>query len=171
MIRLRRTPTGATAPEQGVFHPTTEHPGRHQPNPARTSDEVAEQDAQGFQGVGAIPRRQQRRSRAVVGLCGWASAQGGTRHDLILPGAALSAPPPTSHTAKRGRIATRRHRLNARVAAAALSAAAIVMAGAVWLPAAQASEAVTSFTTTTSTTQAGGHPDLSTSFKLASPGE
>ncbi|MGA8746206.1 MAG: hypothetical protein WB507_10120, partial [Solirubrobacterales bacterium] len=34
-----------------------------------------------------------------------------------------------------------------------------------------AEEPITSFETTTSTTQAGGHPDLSTSFNLASPGE
>ena len=46
------------------------------------------------------------------------------------------------------------------------------MLGAVCcLPAtAQASEAITSFTTSTSTTEAGGHPDLSTSFTLANPG-
>ena len=31
------------------------------------------------------------------------------------------------------------------------------------------SEAIDSFTTTTSDTQAGGHPDLSTSFTLAQP--
>lgn len=35
---------------------------------------------------------------------------------------------------------------------------------------AQASEPIESFTTTTSTTQAGGHPDLGTSFALQSPG-
>ena len=42
---------------------------------------------------------------------------------------------------------------------------------AVWLPAtAQASEAITNFTTTTSTTIAGAHPDLITSFELEEPG-
>ena len=35
---------------------------------------------------------------------------------------------------------------------------------------AQASEGIESFSTTTSTTQAGGHPDLSTSFALQNPG-
>jgi hypothetical protein len=35
---------------------------------------------------------------------------------------------------------------------------------------AQASEAIESFTTTSSTSQAGGHPDLETSFSLSSPG-
>ncbi len=120
-------------------------PSKRSPVLARS----AGQAVQGSQGVGAIPRRQRRRSRAVVGLCRWASAQGGPSHELILPGAALSAPPTTSHTAKRGRIFPRRHHLPARVAAAVLSAAAIVVAGAVWLPAAaQASEAVTSFKTT-----------------------
>ncbi len=34
-----------------------------------------------------------------------------------------------------------------------------------------ASEQIESFTTTSSTSQAGGHPDLETSFSLASPGE
>src|SRR5262249_21831636 len=35
---------------------------------------------------------------------------------------------------------------------------------------AYASEAITTFSATTSTTDAGGHPDLSTSFRLDSPG-
>ncbi len=39
-----------------------------------------------------------------------------------------------------------------------------------WATPAMASEAITSFTTTTSTTAAGGHPDLSTSFTLEAPG-
>jgi hypothetical protein len=47
----------------------------------------------------------------------------------------------------------------------------LVVAAAVWIPAtAQASEPITSFTVAASTTQAGGHPDLSTSFSLAEPG-
>jgi hypothetical protein len=54
-----------------------------------------------------------------------------------------------------------------------LAVAVIVsMLGAAVLAApASASESIESFTTTTSTTQAGGHPDLSTSFRLADPGE
>ncbi len=38
-------------------------------------------------------------------------------------------------------------------------------------PVASASEAIESFSTTSSDTQAGGHPDLSTSFALESPGQ
>ena len=83
----------------------------------RTSDEVAVQAAQGSQGVGVIPRRPRRRSRGGGGLCGGTSAQGGPSHDLILPGAALSAPPSTPHTAARVRIASRPHPLRGRVAA------------------------------------------------------
>ena len=47
---------------------------------------------------------------------------------------------------------------------------AILTLGAAASPTAQASEAIESFSTTTSDTSAGGHPDLSTSFTLASPG-
>ena len=52
--------------------------------------------------------------------------------------------------------------------------AAIALAGllsaAFWASPATATENVTSFETTMSTTQAGGHPNLETSFELASPG-
>jgi hypothetical protein len=54
---------------------------------------------------------------------------------------------------------------------AALCVAASLLAAAALAAPAQASEAIESFTTTTSNTQAGGHPDLSTSFTLASPGQ
>jgi hypothetical protein len=45
----------------------------------------------------------------------------------------------------------------------------LVGCGATAFPA-HAEEPITTFSTTTSTTQAGGHPDLSTSFTLADPG-
>ncbi len=47
---------------------------------------------------------------------------------------------------------------------------ALLLCAALASPAAHASEAIESFTTTTSDTSAGDHPDLSTSFSLASPG-
>jgi hypothetical protein len=53
---------------------------------------------------------------------------------------------------------------------AALTVAAGLLSAAVFAAPAQASEAIESFSTTTSTTQAGEHPDLSSSFALASPG-
>src|ERR1700686_5382690 len=53
---------------------------------------------------------------------------------------------------------------------AALTVAAGLLSAAAFAAPAQASEAIESFSTTTSTTQAGEHPDLSTSFALASPG-
>jgi hypothetical protein len=54
-----------------------------------------------------------------------------------------------------------------RVAAALAGAALLtLLAGS----SAQASEAIEAFSVTTSTTQAGGHPDLGMSFTLASPG-
>ncbi len=52
-----------------------------------------------------------------------------------------------------------------------LCVGAVVFAALIMSPRALASEAIEGFTTTTSTTQAGGHPDLSTSFELANPGE
>ncbi len=52
--------------------------------------------------------------------------------------------------------------------ALAVALAAVCMAAAPSL--ALALEPISSFTTTTSTTQAGGHPDLETSFKLSNPG-
>ncbi len=52
--------------------------------------------------------------------------------------------------------------------AAALAALAVAL-GVAAAPAA-ASEKIDSFTTSTSTTQAGGHPDLTTSFTLENPG-
>ena len=54
--------------------------------------------------------------------------------------------------------------------AGVLFAVAAVLALATAVPA-MASEQIESFNTTTSTTQAGGHPDLETSFVLRSPGE
>jgi hypothetical protein len=59
----------------------------------------------------------------------------GPSHDLILPGAVLSAPAPTCHTAPRVPTAVRRRYLNARVAAGVV---AIAVACAVWIPSAQA---------------------------------
>ena len=55
---------------------------------------------------------------------------------------------PAAHSESRTRFPARHH-LRGRVATAVLSAAAIVVAGAVWLPAtAQADEGITSFKTT-----------------------
>jgi len=53
---------------------------------------------------------------------------------------------------------------------AALAASAILFALAALATPAFASEDIESFSTTTSTTQAGGHPDLETHFTLADPG-
>ncbi|HEY7256949.1 MAG TPA: hypothetical protein VH476_09740 [Solirubrobacterales bacterium] len=53
---------------------------------------------------------------------------------------------------------------------ACLGLALAVVLMAAWAIPAQASEGIESFTTTTSTTDAGGHPDLSTSFMLEDPG-
>jgi hypothetical protein len=53
---------------------------------------------------------------------------------------------------------------------AALGAAMLLCAAALATPA-WATEAIESFQTTTSSTRAGGHPDLETSFSLASPGQ
>jgi hypothetical protein len=50
-----------------------------------------------------------------------------------------------------------------------LSAAALVLVASVGI--ASATEPITSFATSSSTTQAGGHPDLHTSFTLQSPGQ
>jgi hypothetical protein len=60
-------------------------------------------------------------------------------------------------------------RVNKRVAVIVASLAAL-MALAMSASAALASEPIESFTTTSSTTHVGGHPDLSTSFTLANPG-
>ncbi len=49
-------------------------------------------------------------------------------------------------------------------------AVALALALALAAPAALASEGISFFNTTTSTTQAGGHPDLSTEFELEEPG-
>ena len=57
------------------------------------------------------------------------------------------------------------HALRAFVA----GVASLLVAAAMAVPA-QANEHITSFTTTTSTEQAGGHPNLETSFALESPG-
>ena len=48
--------------------------------------------------------------------------------------------------------------------------AAVVLLGAAFASPAQATEAIESFKTTASTSQAGGHPDLETNFSLQSPG-
>jgi hypothetical protein len=53
--------------------------------------------------------------------------------------------------------------------AAMIAACAVFVAG--HIAPASASEAISSFGVSTSTTQAGGHPDLSASFTLANPGE
>jgi hypothetical protein len=58
--------------------------------------------------------------------------------------------------------------MNAKTITAAL-AAAIALALSAAAPA-MATESIDSFTTTTSDTQAGGHPDLQTTFSLDSPG-
>jgi hypothetical protein len=52
----------------------------------------------------------------------------------------------------------------------ALSAFASLLASAALVASAQASEGIASFETTMSTSQAGGHPDLVTSFELEEPG-
>ena len=52
----------------------------------------------------------------------------------------------------------------------ALGAVASALTLALWASPALATEGVTSFSTSMSTTQAGGHPDLETTFELASPG-
>lgn len=65
-----------------------------------------------------------------------------------------------------------RHPFGARrVLRLALGLALGLLALAAFAGPAQASEAIESFNTTSSSTQAGGHPDLSTSFNLAGPGE
>ncbi len=62
----------------------------------------------------------------------------------------------------------RRDLLNPR---AILACGAVLLAMLLFASPAMASEAIETFETTTSTTEAGGHPDLSTSFTLASPGD
>ena len=57
-----------------------------------------------------------------------------------------------------------------RALRAGLLAAASLLATAALAGPARASEAIDSFTTTTSTTQAGAHPDFATSFTLHNPG-
>ena len=57
-----------------------------------------------------------------------------------------------------------------RLLRATLPVAAFLLAMAAPLASAQASEAIKSFTTTASTAQGGGHPDLQTSFALENPG-
>ena len=61
-------------------------------------------------------------------------------------------------------------RVNKRVVMALASIAAFASL-AISASTALASEPIESFTTTSSTTHVGGHPDLSTSFTLASPGQ
>jgi hypothetical protein len=62
--------------------------------------------------------------------------------------------------------------LNARGRITAASALLLAVAASLALaPAVRASEPIESFTTTMSTSQAGGHPDLTTSFALAEPGQ
>ena len=56
-------------------------------------------------------------------------------------------------------------------ARAAIAMAAAILALLALSGQARASVAIESFTTTSSDSQAGGHPDLSTSFTLAAPGE
>jgi hypothetical protein len=51
-----------------------------------------------------------------------------------------------------------------------LIAGMVALAWSVVVSPASASEAITSFSVSTSTTQAGGHPDITTSFELDSPG-
>lgn len=53
---------------------------------------------------------------------------------------------------------------------AILAAVACLLAGAAFAVPAQASEGIESFSVSSSTTQAGGHPDLQTSFSLEAPG-
>ncbi len=59
---------------------------------------------------------------------------------------------------------------NHRALSAMLGIAAVLIAAAFFAGPAKASEAIQSFTTTTSNTQAGGHPNLTTTFALESPG-
>jgi hypothetical protein len=62
------------------------------------------------------------------------------------------------------------HASSQRARRAALGAALGLLVAAALAAPAHASEAIDSFTTTTSTTAAGAHPDLSTSFTLHEPG-
>jgi hypothetical protein len=71
--------------------------------------------------------------------------------------------------AELGNMSKERNFMSAKTITAAF-AAALSFALLAVTPA-LASEAITSFETSTSTTLAGGHPDLSTSFSLESPGE
>ena len=57
-----------------------------------------------------------------------------------------------------------------RVLGSMLAAMALLLLFAVLTSTASASEGIASFSVTSSDTQAGGHPDLSTSFRLESPG-
>ena len=68
-----------------------------------------------------------------------------------------------------GTVMARHHR-NLRHRWPDIVAIACLLGAVMLTSAARASEAIESFTTTSSTTQAGGHPDLETSFSLASPG-
>ena len=65
----------------------------------------------------------------------------------------------------------RRASLNRLLQLSSGASAALVLALAFAAPPALASEGIASFTTTSSTPQAGGHPDLTTSFELESPGD
>ena len=64
----------------------------------------------------------------------------------------------------------RRASLNRLLQLSSGASAALVLALAFAAPPALASEGIASFTTTSSTPQAGGHPNLTTSFELESPG-
>ena len=60
----------------------------------------------------------------------------------------------------------KRHKLTAKFAAILITVGVALVAA----PLAFASERISSFTTTASTSQAGGHPDMETSFELEAPG-
>ena len=61
-------------------------------------------------------------------------------------------------------------RIRKRSGSVCLGVAACLLAMGALASSALASEGIESFVTTTSTTQAGGHPNLTTSFKLENPG-
>jgi hypothetical protein len=76
----------------------------------------------------------------------------------------------TQEVGKTGEETGTMRRRNRSAVCACLSFALALVLAAAWAIPAQASEGIESFTTTTSTTDAGGHPDLSTSFMLENPG-
>lgn len=68
-------------------------------------------------------------------------------------------------------MAEAHHRISdRRLPAALLAVAACLLASLALSAPAHAAQGIEEFTTTVSTAEAGGHPDLGTSFRLQSPG-